>query len=209
MIHDDGLGRTTDVGEQTGNPAYNPFKGEGYNPKVDDNKFMGFIDQLHLRDELGRVHVETVPTLPEMVQSIYESGASVVLQLDFKDKDAVAPAYWSLKNLTNAAGVPANEWCIYKLQATWWRTPAEFEALGWVQDAFATGVNIHYIPVYNPEDEASWDTLGGLKKFAQTNYTISAEIELRGIGGPLQNLLDHVRSTTNRRNETFNTAGTL
>ncbi|KAI8307647.1 hypothetical protein K4K61_003400 [Colletotrichum sp. SAR11_59] len=117
MIHDGGLGRTTDVGEQTGQPAYNPFTGQGYNPLVNEHNFTGFIENLHLRDEQGRVHVERVPTLPEMVHSIYETGANVVLQLDFKEQAAVEPAYWALKNLTNRAGVPANEWCIYKLQA--------------------------------------------------------------------------------------------
>ncbi|GJC78111.1 hypothetical protein ColLi_00949 [Colletotrichum liriopes] len=192
MIHDGGLGRTTDVGEQTQQPAYNPFTGKGYNPLVNQQNFKGFIENLHIRDEQGRVHVETVPTLPDMVHSIYETGANVVLQLDFKDQAAVEPAYWALKNLTNRAGVPANEWCIYKLQAKWWKNPGEFEALDWVQDAFASGVNLAYIPVYNPEDDASWDTLESLKEWAKTNYTISAEIEVYSTGAPLQDLQNYI-----------------
>ncbi|KAJ9645524.1 hypothetical protein H2204_001104 [Knufia peltigerae] len=186
MIHDAGLGRETDVGEQSGKPAYNPFTGQGYNPKVSDVPFKGFIEKLHLRDEGGRVRDETVPSLPDMVESIHESGMNVVLQLDFKDKEAVEPAYWQLKNLTNAAGVPANEWCIYKLQATWYRTPEEFEALPWVQDAFASGVQLAFIPVYNPIDEVHFDTMASLDAFGKTNYTISAEIELFSTDGPLQ-----------------------
>ena len=208
MIHDSGLGRETDVGEQTGNAAYNPFTGKGYNPKVSDNNFTGFIENLHLRDEAGRVRDETVPSLPEMVQSIYDAGTNLVLQLDFKDKEAVEPAYWQLKGLTNRAGVPANEWCIYKLQATWWRTPEEFEALPWVKDAFANGIQLAYIPVYNPTDEARWDPLGGLKAFLETNYTISAEIELYSPNGPLQKLLDHVEDAQ-PGSGTFRTSGIL
>lgn len=55
------------------------------------------------------MHVETVPTLPQMINSIHGTGANVVLQLDFKEQAAVEPAYWALKDLTNRAGVPANE----------------------------------------------------------------------------------------------------
>ncbi|KAK1594240.1 PLC-like phosphodiesterase [Colletotrichum navitas] len=192
MVHDNGLGRTTDVGEQTQQPAYNPFTGKGYNPPIIQSNFKGFIEDLHLRDELGRVHIETVPTLPDMVHSIYETGVNVVLQLDFKDQAAVEPAYWALKNLTNRAGVPANEWCIYKLQAKWWKNPAELESLGWVKDAFASGVQLAYIPVYNPEDETSWNTLESLREWAKTNYTISAEFEIYSTGAPLQNLQDYI-----------------
>lgn len=208
MIHDTGLGRETDVGEQTGQAAYNPFTGKGYNPKVRDHTFKGFIEKLHHRDESGRVRDETVASLPEMVQSIYDAGTNLVLQLDFKDKEAVEPAYWQLKGLTNAAGVPANEWCIYKLQATWWRNPEEFEALPWVQDAFRSGIQLAYIPVYNPIDEARWDTLGGLKGFLGTNYTISAEIELYSPDGPLQELHDYVQGLENGH-EAFRTSGIL
>ncbi|KAK2046459.1 hypothetical protein LZ31DRAFT_613994 [Colletotrichum somersetense] len=206
MIHDNGLGRTTDVGEQTRQPAYNPFTGKGYNPPAKRTNFKGFIENLHLRDEQGRVHIETVPTLPDMVRSIYESGANVVLQLDFKDQAAVEPAYWALKNLTNRAGVPANEWCIYKLQARWWKNPAEFEALDWVQDAFASSVQIAYIPVYNPEDETLWDTLESLKEWAKTNYTISAEFEIYSTGAPLQNLQDYIIHNATKT-DTFRTSG--
>jgi len=142
-----------------------------------------------------------------MVQNMHDAGTNLVLQLDFKDKEAVEVAYWQLKGLTNAAGVPANEWCIYKLQATWWRTPEEFEALPWVQDAFRSGIQLAYIPVYNPIDEVTWDTLEGLKGFLKTNYTISAEIELYSQNGPLQQLLDHVEGL--HGNDTFRTSGIL
>jgi len=188
-------------------PHNNPFTGKGYNPKVKESNFTGFIEKLHLRDESGRVREETVPSLPEMVQNMHDAGTNLVLQLDFKDKEAVEVAYWQLKGLTNAAGVPANEWCIYKLQATWWRTPEEFEALPWVQDAFRSGIQLAYIPVYNPIDEVTWDTLEGLKGFLKTNYTISAEIELYSQNGPLQQLLDHVEGL--HGNDTFRTSGIL
>lgn len=61
-----------------------------------------------------------------MIESIRESGMNVVLELDFKDQEAVEPAYWAMKHLTNSAGVPANEWCIYKLQSVWYQTPGGF-----------------------------------------------------------------------------------
>jgi hypothetical protein len=211
MIHDKGLGRSTDVGEYTGAAAYNPYTGQGYNPAVKDSNFTGFMEYLHLRDDAGRVHAETIPTLPDMVSNMYTTGVNVVLQLDFKDKEAVAPAYWALKNLTNSAGVPANEWCIYKLQASWWNTPAELEALDWMQDAFANGLEIAYIPVYNPVDEVNFDTLGSLQAFMKTNYTISAEIELYSKDGPLQNLLNYVegRDQEANNNDRFRTSGIL
>ncbi|KAK1988480.1 PLC-like phosphodiesterase [Colletotrichum cereale] len=192
IIHDEGLGRSTDVGEQTQQPAYNPFTGKGYNPLVKQYNFKGFIEHLHLRDEQGRVHAETVPMLSDMVHSIYKMGANVVLHLNFKDQAAVEPAYWALKNLTNRAGVPANEWCVYKLKAAWWKSPAEFEALTWVKDAFASGIQLATIPIYYPEDETSWDTLGSLRKWATTNYTISVELEMCSTGAPLQNLQDYI-----------------
>lgn len=208
MLHDSGLGRTTDVGERMGQPAYNPYTGQGYNPHVQDVNFKGFIEYLHLRDEDGRVHAETVPTLTDMVQSIYDEGTNVVLQLDFKDKTAVEPSYWALKNLTNRAGVPANEWCIYKLESSWWKTPEEFEALKWVQDAFASGIQLAYIPVYLPSQSDDYDQLASLKGFLQTNYTISAEIELFSTDGPLQELKDYMARRESWTG-TFQTLGIL
>lgn len=207
MIHDSGLGRTTDIGEQTGQAAYNPFTGKGYSPKVIDMNFTGLggIESLHLRDEQGRVRDEHVPSLPQMIESIHESGMNVVLELDFKDQDAVEPAYWALKHLTNRAGVPANEWCIYKLQSVWYQTPDDFEALPWVQDAFNNGIQLAFIPVYDPGYEDDFDQLASLRQFAKTNYTISAEIELRSVGGPVQDLLDE----TKNGNISIRTAGTL
>jgi glycerophosphoryl diester phosphodiesterase len=85
MIHDGGLGRTTDIGEQTGQAYYNSFTGEGYNPRVADFNFKGpnGIENLRLRDEQGRVTNEFVPSLPQMIESIHDSGANAVLQLDF------------------------------------------------------------------------------------------------------------------------------
>jgi hypothetical protein len=112
MIHDGGLGRETNIGEFSGKAAYNPFTGQGFNPPVVETPYRGVIEHLHVRDEAGRVRSEKVATLPEMVENIRDAGTNVVLQLDVKDKDAVEYVYWQLKPLTNAAGVPANEWCI-------------------------------------------------------------------------------------------------
>ncbi|EUC30370.1 hypothetical protein COCCADRAFT_28717 [Bipolaris zeicola 26-R-13] len=144
MVHDSGLGRVTDVGEQAGKEAYNPYTGKGYDPK-------------------------------------------------------------------NAAGVPANKWC--NLQAAsntsqWYKTPEEFEALAWVQDAFLNGIQLAFIPVYDPSMQKGMDTLASLKAFSQTNYTISAEIELRSTDGVLQDLVDYVKSSQST-NINVKTTGTL
>jgi hypothetical protein len=197
MIHDRGLGRTTDIGAQTGQAAYNPFTGEGCSPRVVDFNFTGpgGIETLRLRDEQGRVTNEFVPSLPQMIESIHDSGANVVLQLDFEEIAAVEPFYWALKNLTNKAGVPANEWCIYKLQSTWYPSPEDFEALAWVQDAFASGIQLAFIPVYQINYEKDLDQLASMRKFATTNYTISAQIGMRSTGDQLQNMLDETKNT--------------
>jgi glycerophosphoryl diester phosphodiesterase len=207
MIHDGGLGRTTDIGEQTGQAAYNPYTGKGYNPDVSTLNFTGpdGIERLRLRDEQGRVRDEFVPSLPQMIESIRDSGMNVVLELDFKDQAAIEPAYWAMKNLANSAGVPANEWCIYKLQSVWYQSPEEFEALPWVQDAFNSGIQLAFIPVYDPAYENDFDQLASMRKFAATNYTISAEIELRSVGGPIQDLLDETKGN----GSSIRTAGTL
>jgi hypothetical protein len=207
VIHHDGLGRTTNVGEFTGQVSYNPYTGKGYNPIVKDLNFTGpdGIAQLRLRDEQGLVKNEHVSTLPQMVEYIRESGMNVVLALDFEDQDAVEPAYWALKSLTNQAGVPANEWCIYKLSSAWYQTPEVFEALPWVQDAFRSGIQIALIPVYDPRNAGKFDQLASMKQFAATNYTISAQINLKSVGGPVQRLLDETKSI----DSALKTAGTL
>jgi glycerophosphoryl diester phosphodiesterase len=207
MIHDKGLGRTTDIGEQTGQAAYNPYTGKGFNPEVSTMNFTGpnGIERLRLRDDQGRVRDEYVPSLPQIIESIRDSGMNVVLELDFKDQAAIEPAYWAMKNLANSAGVPANEWCIYKLQSVWYKSPEEFESLPWVQDAFHSGIQLAFIPVYDPAYEDDFDQLASMRKFAATNYTISAEIELRSVDGPIQDLLDETKGN----GSSIRTAGTL
>ena len=63
-----------------------------------------------------------------------------------------------------------------------------------MQDAFINGIQLAFIPVYDPSMQKEMDTLASLKAFSQTNYTISAEIELRSTDGVLQDLLDYVKS---------------
>ncbi|GAB7325573.1 hypothetical protein MBLNU13_g09570t1 [Cladosporium sp. NU13] len=94
VIHYGGLGRTTDIGELTGQATYNPYTGKGYKPVVKDLNFTGpdGIEKLRLRDDQGRVKDEHVSTLPQMVDYIRDSGMNVVLALDFEDQDAVGPA---------------------------------------------------------------------------------------------------------------------
>ena len=208
MLHDEYIGRETDAGEYMGLPAYNPFTGQGYSPAIKEVNYKGFVEHLHLRDEMGRVTDEHTPLLEDIIDTIYEENLNVVLQLDFKDQDAVEKAYWSLKGRTNKAGVPANEWCIYKLQARWWKTPEEFEALPWVQDAFASGIQLAYIPVFTPQDRDDYDQIAALGAFMKTNYTISIEVNMRGNGpdAPGQELLDFIH---NSGSEAFATTGIL
>lgn len=101
--------------------------------------------------------------------------------------------------------MPANEWCIYKLQSVRYQTPEIFEALPWVQDAFASGIQLAFIPVYDAAYDDDFNQLGSLKMFAETNYTISAEVELRSIGGSIQDLLDYTKDGSC----SIRTAGTL
>ncbi|KDN70957.1 hypothetical protein CSUB01_09405 [Colletotrichum sublineola] len=128
-----------------------------------------------------------------MVHSIYETGANVVLQLDFKDQDAVEPAYWALKNLTNRAGVPANEWCIYKLQAKWWKNPAEFEALDWVQDAFAAGVQLAELEMYS-----TGGPLQDLQNYITHNVTETDTFKTSGIFYAPGDFFDFITSNLTR-----------
>lgn len=208
MIHDSGLGRETDVGEQAGEPAYNPFTGKGYSPLVSESNYKGFMENLHLRDDQGRVHIETVATITDLVESIRDTGTNVVLQLDFKDREAVESTYWALKEFSNAAGVPANEWCIYKVQAAWWPFPEDFEAEAWVQDAFANGIQIAHIPVYKFADVPNFDVVASAKAYAKRNYTISAEINRLWNGDALQGLVDAVR-TLDPEESSFTSYGIL
>jgi hypothetical protein len=208
MIHDGGLGRETNIGEFSGEAAYNPYTGQGYNPPVAETPYRGIIEHLRMRDETGRVMSETVRTLPEMVQDIHDAGTNVVLQLDVKDRAAVEYAYWQLKPLTNAAGVPANEWCIYKLQANWWPTPEEFEAETWVQDAFASGIELAFIPVYNTEDAEEFDLLESVSAWADTNYTVSVEVNMRSNTSALNDIKDWLRGPVSEAAR-FRTSGVL
>ena len=145
MVHDSGLGRTTDIGETNKkrkygivfdqflrlraayallSAHYNPFTGKGFNPKVKSMPWFGGIELLHLRDEQGRTRQEQVPTLVDMIHMIRDNNLNVVLELDFKDIDAVEPAYWAIKNLKNGAGVPAvGAWTEWK---PWLRTLLNF-----------------------------------------------------------------------------------
>ena len=59
--------------------------------------------------------------------------------------------------------------------------------------------------MYDPAYEDDFDQLTSMRKFAATNYTISAEIELRSVGGPIQDLLNETKSG----NSSIRTAGTL
>jgi hypothetical protein len=207
VLHHGGIGRTTNIGEFTGQAAYNPYTGKGYNPMAKDLNFTGpdGIEQLRLRDEQGRVVDEHVSTIAQMIEYIRDAGINVAVQLDFKHQAAIEPTYWALKNLTNKAGVLANEWCIYKLAGVWYPTPEIFEALPWVQDAFRSGIQLAFIPVYDPRNAGKFDQLDSMRKFAATNYTISTQIKLKNVGGPVQKLMDERKSVDCR----LKTAGTL
>jgi hypothetical protein len=60
----------------TGQAAYSPFTGEGYNPRVVDFNFTGpnGIENLRLRDKQGRITNDFVPSLPQMIESIHVSA---------------------------------------------------------------------------------------------------------------------------------------
>lgn len=208
MIHDSGLGRETNIGEFTGQAAYNPFTAQGYNPKLSETPWRGVIENLHVRDEAGRVKSEMVETLPDMVMKIRDAGVNVVLQLDVKEKAAVEYMYWALKPLANAAGVPANEWCIYKLQASWWHTPADLEAEAWVQDAFANNISLAYIPVVSVDDAEEFDVVQAAEAWAKTNYTISVEVNMKSNQSAISDLQRWIHSDRSEA-APFRTSGVL
>jgi hypothetical protein len=83
----------TDLGEQDGREAYNPYTGEGHDPEVEDVNYVGYIVDLYLRDEMRPVRAETVPTIPDIVHADHDEGINLVLELDFKGHAAVSPAY--------------------------------------------------------------------------------------------------------------------
>lgn len=108
--------------------------------------------------------------------------------------------------------MPANEWCIYKLQARWWKSPQEFEAEDWVQDAFRSGIELAYIPVFGSADDESFDTLDALKKWQRTNYTISAEFKMLSSLSRMQRLVEHMDAIADRNSTgsvSFATHGNL
>ena len=49
----------------------------------------------------------------------------------------------------------------------------------WVQDAFASGIELAFIPVYHTEDAEEFDLLESVNSWAGTNYTISVEVSMR------------------------------
>lgn len=55
VLHDEGLGRLTDVKPPSSESYYNPFTGKGYSPLVKHVNWYGELEHLHLRDDSGNV----------------------------------------------------------------------------------------------------------------------------------------------------------
>ena len=65
VLHDEGLGRATDIGEMLGrgeppsapliSGVYSPFTGKGYNPPVKSLPWQGCVEKLRLKEEHGFV----------------------------------------------------------------------------------------------------------------------------------------------------------
>lgn len=79
----------------------------------------------------------------------------------------------------NASGIPALEWCVFKLDAKFYPTPEELEATKWWKDAQRAG-NPLYIPVFEPDAYSYTD--GELDRVELTDT--SAELS-KGVRSPL------------------------
>jgi hypothetical protein len=70
-----------------------------------------------------------------------------------------------------------------------------------------SGVQLAFIPVYNPQDEGNRDTMASTKAFPENNYAISAKIERFSTGGRLVKIHKWVKGNASCGH--FKTSGTL
>ncbi|WWC86962.1 uncharacterized protein L201_001843 [Kwoniella dendrophila CBS 6074] len=196
LFHDPTLGRTTNIAEYLGrSDAYSPFTGKGYSPLISETPWKGCIENLKLKEEHGKICDEGVLDFTTMLDFIEKEKLDIVLSMDIKCKEATPILLDIMKDRKNAAGVPALEWCVWKVFVHMYGHPAELEAETWWQEATRIG-NPVYIPVYEPwPTRQVKDPLKSIKEFSHHPNVIALEIGLRAPGGLMQDLFDYATSS--------------
>ncbi|OCF37365.1 hypothetical protein I316_00486 [Kwoniella heveanensis BCC8398] len=197
LFHDPSVGRVTNIAEHQGREAsdvYSPFTGKGYNPHIIDLPWKGLVENLKLKDEHGEICKEGVLDFASLLDLIETEKLEVVLFMDIKEKAAVPVLYELLKNRTNGSGVPALEWCVWKIFVHFYGMPEELESEAWWQEAIQIGKPV-YIPVYEPWPARQLaDPLASIKAWSHKPYVLALEIGMRAEGGFMQDLLDYATS---------------
>ncbi|KAL1410693.1 hypothetical protein Q8F55_001635 [Vanrija albida] len=191
VFHDAGMGRLTNVEPPAGESYHNPFTGQGYSPLVKDTDWFGDMEKLYLRDDSGNVTSEHPILLKELLEFIRDEGINILVQIDVKALDAMAYAYDVISQYTNAAGVPATEWCLWKPKGEVFPTPADWERQEWVQKALSRGDAPPFVLFYEHEDDT---VLPSIKAWASCDYLINFELHVPRVGGILQSALDYILS---------------
>ncbi|WVQ98011.1 hypothetical protein IAU59_005131 [Kwoniella sp. CBS 9459] len=196
LMHDPAIGRVTNIAEHLGRNAeiYSPFTGKGYNPLINELPWKGLVEHLKLKEEHGEICDEGVLDFVSLLDLIEKEKLEVVLFMDIKEKEAVPILYELLKNRTNGSGVPALEWCVWKMFVHFYGTPEELEREAWWQEANQIGKPV-YIPVYEPWPARQLaDPLASIKAWTQKPYLLAVEIGMRAEGGFMQDLLAYATS---------------
>jgi len=136
---------------------------------------------------------------------------NLVVLLDVKTSAAVQACCSAMKGRYNADGISAWEWCIWKLDANWYTTPAVVEQTSWFKAAVATGHIPLMIPVIRPETARLYNSLMTAKArgctgrfssrhllrqaYSKKSYTVAFEVGLRSPGSILQEVVDFIRSS--------------
>jgi hypothetical protein len=77
-----------------------------------------------------------------------------------------------------------------------------------VQDAFSNGIQLAYIPVFNLADAESMDLESAISAWGQTNYTISAEVNMKSNTSALNEIKEWLRGPASG-SAGFHTSGVL
>ncbi|RSH80713.1 hypothetical protein EHS25_007048 [Saitozyma podzolica] len=195
-LHDDGIGRVTNIAEHLGrDDVYDPLTAEGYNPLASSVPWNGVMERLRLKNERGELTDERVLRLADLLDLIKVEKLTMVVFMDIKQKQAMAAAYDAIKSRSDAMGVPALEWCIWKADTVFHRLPTDLEREEWFQDGVSQGLPPLYIPVIDAptslEDQQL--PLVSAKQWASRSYVVSLEMGLRSPHGPLADVVHWAR----------------
>ncbi|WWC67899.1 uncharacterized protein I206_101817 [Kwoniella pini CBS 10737] len=196
LFHDPTLGRTTNIAEHLQkSEIYSPFTGKGYSPLIEQTPWKGCIEHLILKEEHGTICEEGVLDFASMLDFIEEQKLDIVIFMDIKVKEVMPFLREIMKDRRNASGVPALEWCVWKVFVHMYGYPKELEEQPWWKEATKIG-NPIYIPVYEPWPTRQVDNpLESIKAWSHHPNVIALEIGLRAPGGYMQDLLEYATSS--------------